>query len=583
MSNSTTPGGDIHSLVAQYTAKQNTATPAQAPARQSLTPTATATLSVQPAANDIKSIFGALPAVEFGKGEGLVFQPAQGGVFRPKDAVPFDSLTTPFDKLGDKPWPDPMSRIHLKKVSDEFVMVTAGRSSRVYHIPSGDEMGKEGFRQHCTSHVGEVVLEWKGGALPDPKAKVTPISGVEIVRMEKRAPLGDYWWDHDLPDFGRRVVRRVVMQPNSRAAEQDAKDNPQVFNRWHPLKETMIHPAEGVTLDDPRIAIFLDHLRRQGGYAPDIDETVMFFLAGYAWIYKHPEDKLPWATLMQSDAGNTGKSSLYALFSIVFGDELVASCTGADLAEKFTELTDHKRLVFVHEMPSAANKNRDGYERFKNRVSENKVASRQMNTGSRQILNTTHYFITTNHKDCLPLAAKDRRMLVFVNPGESMTTQQRAEWEAFIDGDGPALVAGLLSNWTHAKGYNHRDGAPQTAGALELQMESRNPLESLLAELMAEGNGVFAKDVGRAKEIAAELGTAHTTATRHMSLDPSAISKALRKVGAIQIGNPTNAGSRALCWRKQAYWADVQPKVFNAYIETNTLPDDYPRDEVPHE
>jgi hypothetical protein len=586
MSNSITSGVDIHSLFAQYTAKQNTAPPAQAHARQPITDTASVSLSVPTSVLTTVAANGLVPPVtyEFGASAASILQAEQTNTFAPftpKDALPFDNQTTPFDKLPDKPWPDPMSRELLKQVSEAFVMLTAGSSSRAYHIASGDMMSKEGFRQHCASHVGEVVLEWKGTVQSDPKAKVTPIGGVEIVRKEERKPLGDYWWDHDLPDFGRRAVRRVIMEPTSQTAEQDARSNPEVLNLWHAYKKEMIEPIEGVTLEDPRIAIFLKQMRRYAGCASDCDETVMFFLAGYAWIYKYPDVKLPWYTLMYSEFQGTGKSKLFKLFKRVLGEGLVSSCTGEDLNEKFTELTDHKRMVFVHEMPQAASRSATGYERFKNRTTEEYVASRQMRTGSKQIRNFTHYVISTNNMDCLPLAHRDRRALSMVDHGQPLSMAERNAWANFCDGDeGPALVAGLLANWKHPTDYSPYADVPQTAGALEMQMESRSPLVALLAECFAECKGVFAKDIGRPADICAELGTAYPTATRRMDLSPSSVGRAARKAGAIQIGNPTNAGSRALCWRKQTYWIDVPAKARSAYIETGTPPDDYPKTEV---
>jgi hypothetical protein len=574
MSNSITSGVDIHSLFAQYTAKQNTAPPAQAHARQSITDTTSVSLSVPAsvlttvAANDV------VPPVtyEFGAGAASMLQAEQSTTFvpyTPKDALPFKPQAA-LTALKTYPWPCPVSMGQLENLSADFAVLTTGGTSCAYHIASGDKLSREGFRQHATEYYGEVTLEWRGE---------------DGARLEKKAPIGDYWLDHKLP--GRRVVRCTTMEPTNEPERYgDAQrgyqyPDPEVLNLWYAYKETMVDPIEDVTLDDPRIAIFLDQMRRYAGYAPDCDEAVMFFLAGYAWIYRHPDVKLPWYTLMYSEYGGTGKSKLFKLFKRVFGKDLVSSCTGEDLNEKFTELTDHKRLVFVHEMPQVASRSATGYERFKNRTTEEYVASRQMRTGSKQVRNFTHYIISTNNLDCLPLAHRDRRALSMVDHGQPLTLAERTAWANFCDGEeGPALVAGLLANWKHPADYSPYADVPQTAGALELQMESRSPLVVLLSECFAGGKGVFAKDIGRPADICAELGTAYATATRRMDLSPSSVSRAARKAGAIQIGNPTNSGSRALCWRKQTYWIDVPPKAFSAYIETGTPPDDYPKIEV---
>jgi hypothetical protein len=574
MSNSITSGVDIHSLFAQYTAKQITVPPARAHTRQPITNTATVSLSVPvsvlttAAANDVVPNV----ACDFGAGAASILQAEQAATFvpfTPKDALRFEPQT-PLTALKTYPWPNAVSMGQLEALSADFALLTTGGTSCMYHIASGDKMSREGFRQHAAEYYGEVTLEWRGE---------------DGARIEKKAPIGDYWCDHKLP--GRRVVRCTTMEPTNEPERYgDAQrgyqyPDAEVLNLWYAYKKTMVDPIEGVTLEDPRIAIFLDQMRRYAGYAPDCDEAVMFFLAGYAWIYRHPDAKLPWYTLMYSEHGGTGKSKLFKLFKRVFGKDLVSSCTGEDLNEKFTELTDHKRLVFVHEMPQVASRSATGYERFKNRTTEEYVASRQMRTGSKQVRNFTHYIISTNNLDCLPLAHRDRRALSMVDHGQPLTLPERTAWANFCDGDeGPALVAGLFANWKHPADYSPYADVPQTAGAQELQMESRSPLVVLLAECFAGGKGIFAKDIGRPADICAELGTAYATATRRMDLSPSSVSRAARKAGAIQIGNPTNPGSRALCWRKQTYWIDVPPKTFSAYIEAGTTPDDYPKTEV---
>jgi hypothetical protein len=352
MSNSITPGEDIHSLFAQYTAKQTTVPPAQAHVQQSITGTATTSAvsfvaTPQPAANEpikwdagvwLAAFYDALDAEDTDQQDALALTAKQamedaqqrGDVDRersiraaatearnareeaqtspvPNVEVPFGSQPaasllsppstdqqlpavkqTTAPEVQPKGGIDRESREILKYISEDFVMLASGTKLMAYHVATGDEMGKEGFRQFIASHYGKVVMT----VVKDGNA------------TEKEAPAGDIWWDWNDPQ--RRVVRRIVMEPTSKSAYQDADDNPEVFNRWHVLKETMVEPDGHSTRAD--IKIFEDHLL----FLSDNDQAgVEHFLCWLAWMYQFPEKKKqPVAPYFSSPLGGVGKSMM---------------------------------------------------------------------------------------------------------------------------------------------------------------------------------------------------------------------------------------------------------------------------------
>ena len=221
---------------------------------------------------------------------------------------------------------DHESREILKYISEDFVMLATAGKVVAYHIESGDELGKEGFKQYCAKHYGDVLISLP----PDKDGNV----------VEKRAPAGDIWWEWNEPD--RRVVRRIVMEPTSKG---EGDDNPEVFNRWHVLKHTMAERNPKATAAD--IAILANHLMYLSG--GDV-VGVTYFLCWLAQLYQKPEIKIPTAILLYSKNGRVGKNLLQRLISKVFGKPLVASCTGKVLQSNFMDAIEHKRIIFINEL-----------------------------------------------------------------------------------------------------------------------------------------------------------------------------------------------------------------------------------------
>ena len=207
---------------------------------------------------------------------------------------------------ADKPRIDNESKEILSYISEDFVMLAKAGAVVAYHIQSGDELGKEGFKVYCAKHYGEIVL------------LSTDKDGSQV---QSRVASADIWWAWNDPS--RRVVRRIVMEPT---AKPENDDNPEVFNRWHQLKLTMADPDLAATTDD--VGILLRHLLYLSG---DDVVGVEFFLNWLAQLYQTPEIKMPTAVLLYSKAGRVGKNLMQRLLTKVFGKPLVGGCTGKQL------------------------------------------------------------------------------------------------------------------------------------------------------------------------------------------------------------------------------------------------------------
>jgi hypothetical protein len=423
----------------------------------------------------IKASLG-VPSTEFGNGESSIIQPEQKPTPEPKTVEKPKAPTSTGGGLKI----DRESREILKYISRDFVMLASGTKLVAYHIESGDELGKEGFIQYCDKHYHDVLIT------------VTDKDGKEV---EKRASAGEIWWS--MKDDWRRVVRRIVMEPTSKG---EADDNPEVFNRWHVLKHTMAErtPNAGAA----EIAILANHLM----YLSDGDVAgVTFFLCWLAQLYQTPEIKMPTAVLLYSKNGRVGKNLMQRLLTRVFGQPLVAGCTGKMLQKNFDDAIEHKRLVFINEM--ARSEKAEGYEHFKSQVSEEFIQFEGKGRASKEIRNIAHFIITTNHEDALPLMEKDGRVAVLRCLAERQPDAYYDELVAWIDGPGAGVLANVLATWRFPADWNPYAPVPQTAAAKAMQRAAQGDLYNNIAELIEAGADPFDRDILIVADVTAVLQT----------------------------------------------------------------------------
>lgn len=434
---------------------------------------------------------------------------------------------------------DHESREILKYISEDFVMYASAGKVVAYHIASGDELGKEGFKQYCAKHYGDVLL------------LIADKDGNDV---EKRAPAGDIWWEWNEPD--RRVVRRIVMEPTSKP---ETDDNPEVFNRWHILKHTMAEPDTSATAAD--IVLLANHLMYLSG-----GDTVgvTYFLCWLAQLYQNPEIKIPTAIVLYSKRGRVGKNLLQRLISKVFGKPLVASCTGKQMQSNFMDAVEHKRIVFINEL--ARSEKADGYENFKSQVSEEDTQFEGKGRASREIRNIAHYIITTNNLDSLPLMENDGRIAVLRCLEERQSDDYYQTLVRWIDGPGAPALAHILATWRFPAGWDPYAPVPQTAAAKAMQRAARGDLVCLLEELIQDGSQPFDKDLGRVMDLIPQIDTAYSSVLRGTKLNTRTMPAALERLGHIQmpminyqVGTEWRT-ARVWCWRNYEKWADATPQ-----------------------
>lgn len=411
---------------------------------------------------------------------------------------------------------------------EQFILL-AGKTPEAVHVASGDRMGRESHFQHCAKAYGDfeyTTLDKDGNQKTD--------------RIES----GKYFWD--VMDQRKRVVRRIVLEPG-------APFDPEVYNRWDVLKREMVQPNLNATFDD--IGIFIQHLM----FISDDDSVgVAYFLNWLAELYQHPEVKIPTAIMMYSRKTRMGKSMLHKILSRVFGPSMVANCAGHELHKTFMDAIEDKRLVVLNEL-SRSDK-ADSYERFKNTVSEPDLQFEGKGRASKRVQNIAHFILTTNNSDALPLMEDDGRILVLrceaVRRPDSYY-QRLGDW---MEGPGPALLAGVLAQWQFPADWDPMAPVPQTAAVRRTQKESRNRAEILVEEFIEHGEPPFDKDFGTVRDVIEDMTRLYPGNCKGLNLSLVSVGRALKSLGAVQVKvnwktkKDKYTTSVPYVWRNQEQW-----------------------------
>lgn len=437
---------------------------------------------------------------------------------------------------------DAESREILRYISEDFVQYVGGKQEVALHVASGDLLTKSGLAVYCAKHYGDLLFT-------DDQGK------------EERVAAGAIWWSWNDPE--KRVIRRVVMEPTEKS---ELDDDPEVFNLWHMRKKEMAEPNMSATLDD--VEILINHLM----YISDGDQQgVLYFLNWLAQLYQTPGIKIPVAIMMYSEFGGVGKSSLHKLISRVFGPSMTGSCTGHQIQKQFNDVVEHKRLMFVNEMPKS--EKQDHYEQFKNAISEEFVQFEGKGRASKEVRNIAHYIVTTNHTKALPLMKGDRRICVLMCTAPRKSDEYYERLIPWMENEGPALLAGVLAQWQFPASWNPHAPAPQTDAAKYMQEEAKSNLDTLLEEMIADGMAPFDLDCGKVMDLVVQMQTLHgTTLLKGIAVNHRTLPAALERAGAKQRyahnvrDDGTQTNTRVWIWRNHDKWINYHGGELMDYI-----------------
>lgn len=321
--------------------------------------------------------------------------------------------------------------------------------------------------------LGQPFLTQKMGALHDTLApfrevKQGPKGGDVVTR------LSDLWREH----HRRLTVATMQMRPD-RPGPLYTENGVLHVNTYRPMQFAAGGDASvGLAM----IANLLP-----------IAEERQFFLQWLSYKIQHPEVPGPAVIMVARDSYGTGRGSLIALMTDIFGDDYVApvdfpTLVGQGTQSQYNEWQSNSLLVVVDEAKETASGltswqvRSNAYEHLKTVVDP---ATRNLHIKRKGVKNTRErtyasIFIATNHADAFVIPANDRRIAVLEN-GQPMPAEYWAAFHAWRRDKANigAFVAALKQ--IDLSAYNPYIAPPMTAAKAEMVEAGASDLDRAFA------------------------------------------------------------------------------------------------------
>lgn len=222
-----------------------------------------------------------------------------------------------------------------------------------------------------------------------------------------------------------------------------------------------------------------------------------FFLQWLSYKLQHPEVPGPAVIMVARDSYGTGRGSLIALMTAIFGLDYVApvdfpTLVGQGSQSQYNEWQSNSLMVVVDEAKEAVGGlnswqiRNNAYEHLKSVVDP---AARNLHIKRKGVKNTRErtyasIFIATNHGDAFIIPPNDRRIAVLEN-GQPMSAEYWGVFHAWMKN--PANVAAFARELlaVNTSAYNPYLAPPMTAAKSEMVEAGTSELDRALAVALA--------------------------------------------------------------------------------------------------
>lgn len=462
----------------------------------------------------------------------------------------------------------------LTEMNQRYFKYTNGDQLRAVRLSDLKEFSEPVF----IAHIANVFKQHRGANEYGTFIATHKSDGVAVTTSLE--PAGKFWleksgitsrsgdtneWISDMV-----IASSMVMVPTADHPQLDnnhAVFNPECdqFNLWHEYRKDMIqpNPSADVTALQPLIKhlMFL---------ANDDEQGVMHFVNWLAFVYQNPGKKALTATVFHSTFTGLGKSIICRLIKRVFGERLVVQTTGAKISGRFTEIMQHKRIVWVDEMDL---RNNPGFwEEFKAMITETSLTMEAKFKGAAAIANHVHFILTTNHLDSLPLDDRERRVnALSCGDASALEPSHYAGLVKWVD-DHAADVAQALKTLRIPDSWSAYAPAPQTAAAKAMQRARLGDLRPLIEELIENHTAPFDRDFGKPAALVAQLSALYPD----MRINPTSVGKVMNslRITPAKARTAKHGNIQLYTWRNAKQWAKHcrTPEERSAHIDTGARP-----------
>lgn len=204
--------------------------------------------------------------------------------------------------------------------------------------------------------------------------------------------------------------------------------------------------------------------------------------------------KINWAPVLQG-VENDGKSFFGRMMVAVLGGENVNTINGEAFAEQYSPWAEGSQFLMVEEVRLHGQDRFAVINRVKTYISNDMVSVRRMRTDAYKVINTVNYFLTTNHKDGVPVNENSSRYFPMFSQWQ--TKRALAAFNARNPDyykrlhevlDHPGALRRWLLDYELCDEFNPVERAAESSSLREMRYLNETEEEEGLAEILAESD-----------------------------------------------------------------------------------------------
>lgn len=204
--------------------------------------------------------------------------------------------------------------------------------------------------------------------------------------------------------------------------------------------------------------------------------------------------KVNWSPVIQG-VENDGKSFFGRMMAVVLGGENVNVINGDALAEAYTSWAEGCQFLMVEEVRLHGQDRFAVINKIKPYIANDMVSIRRMRTDTYKVINTVNYFLTTNHKDGVPVNENSTRFFPMFSRWQTkraLDAFNKANPEYYRELHEALEHGGALRRWLLdyelCAEFDPMERAKESSNIAEMRYLNQTEEEEGLAEILDESD-----------------------------------------------------------------------------------------------